>query len=399
MPRALSPILLALILLLVDRAAAASPEVPIGAVNSLTGAFAAQGTAIHRGILLAVEEANAAGRSGGRPVRLLVQDDEGRPERALAAAERLAGRDGAVALIGGYVDSLVGPISEVAERYRTPYVATASLDERLTHRGYRFFFRVSSLDGYVQATVGFLREVVHPLGVALLSANTPGASQLAHRQKEALDAAGVPVLLDDRFTPGLRDFVPLLTRVQAARAPVIVSNAFFGDHLVLVRQLRARRLGLTAFLGTFGMEFPQVIQELGPASEGLFGTTAWQPGITAPGTEEASRAFTEDFRRRFGEPPPPLSMHGYAAARALLAALRAAGGPADPPTGEALRDALARVDLRLPMGRVAFAENGEPREYRRVVIQIQGGRYVVVYPPDRATGRARLPAFQQEDGR
>lgn len=397
MPRGLRPILLALPLLLAANAVAAtSPPIPIGAVNSLTGRLAAQGTAIHRGILLAVEEANAGSGLGGRPVRLLVQDDEGRPERALAAAERLAGRDGAVALVGGYVDSLVGPVSEVAERYRVPYVATASLDERLTRRGYRFFFRVSSLHAYVEATVGFLQNVIKPRAVALLSANTPGASQLAHRQGEALRAAGIPVVVDDQFTPGLSDFAPLLSRVEASGAPVLVSNAFFGDHLVLVRQLRARRQPLAAFLGTFGMEFPQVIQELGPASEGLFGTTTWEPGITAPGTEEASRAFTEAFQRRFGEPPPPLAMHGYAGAQALLTALAASVASGASPTGESLRDALARVDVRLPIGRVAFTPTGDPQEYRRLVIQIQEGRHVVVYPPDRATGPARLPALGEE---
>lgn len=87
MPRGLRSTLLALPPLLAATAVAAAPlSIPIGAVNSLTGRLAAQGTAIHRGILLAVEEANAGGGVGGRPVRLLVQDDEGRPERALAPA-------------------------------------------------------------------------------------------------------------------------------------------------------------------------------------------------------------------------------------------------------------------------------------------------------------------------
>ncbi|HEV8663849.1 MAG TPA: ABC transporter substrate-binding protein [Candidatus Methylomirabilis sp.] len=395
MPKGLRPTLLALpILLAATTLAAGPPSIPIGAVNSLTGRFAPQGTAIHRGIVLAVEEANAGGGIGGRSVRLLVQDDEGRPERALAAAERLAGRDGAVGLVGGYVDSLVGPVSEVAERYRVPYVATASLDERLTERGYRFFFRVSSLGGYVEATVGFLQHLLKPRAVALLSANTPGASQLALRQREGLRAAGIAVLVEDQFTPGLSDFAPLLSRVRAGGAPVLVSNAFFGDHLVLVRQLRARQHPLAAYLGTFGMEFPEVIRELGPASEGLFGTTTWEPGITAPGTEEASRAFVEAFQRRFGEPPAPLAMHGYAGARALLAALAAA--PGDRLTGPAVREALARVDLMLPIGRVAFTGTGDPQDYRRVVLQIQDGRHVVVYPPDRATGPPRIPTLGEE---
>src|SRR5512143_3861700 len=109
----------------------------LGEINPLTGRLAAHGTALHRGIVLAVEEANAAGNR----ISLVTRDDEGRPERAVAAAEELTGRVRVAALVGGYVDTLVGPISEVAERERIPFVATASLDERLTARGYRYFFR------------------------------------------------------------------------------------------------------------------------------------------------------------------------------------------------------------------------------------------------------------------
>ncbi len=56
-------------------------------------------------------------------------------------------------------------------------------------------------------------------------------------------------------------------------------------------------------------------------------------------------------------------------------------------TGQALSQALSKVDLTLPMGRVAFDEHGDPKYYRQVVVQIQNQRMVVVYPPERATGQ------------
>ena len=77
--------------------------------------------------LAAVRAAPARGGIAGRRLILLSRDDESRPERAIGAARELAGRSRAVALIGGYVDSLVGPVAEVADRARVPYLATASL--------------------------------------------------------------------------------------------------------------------------------------------------------------------------------------------------------------------------------------------------------------------------------
>ncbi|MBI3029450.1 MAG: ABC transporter substrate-binding protein [Candidatus Rokubacteria bacterium] len=371
---------------------AAAEPIVIGEINPRTGVLAVQGTAVHQGIVLAVEEANARGGIAGRPLTLLSRDDEGKPERAIAAAEELASRQGAVALIGGYVDSLVGPIGQVADRAKIPYLATASLDERLTTRGNRFFFRVSGLASYVRVTTGIVLDAFRARNVAILYSSTPGASQLARRQKEALERAGVKVSVFEPFTPGLSDFTPLLARVKDQGAEVLLSDTFFADHLLLVRQMAQAGITLKAFLGAFGMEFPSVIRELGPASEGLFGTTSWQPGVNLGGDQKESLAFIETFRKRFGAEPAPLTMHGYAAARTLLKAMESVATAGGALTGAALRDALARADVQTPLGRVKFDEGGDPLFYERVVIQIQNGRHVVVYPKERATAPARYPA-------
>ncbi len=372
-------------LFLVGSVAWAAEPIVIGEINPLTGALALQGTSVHQGIVLAVEEQNARGGIAGRTLTLLSRDDEGKPERALAAAEELTGRGAAVALIGGYVDSLVGPVGEVADRARVPYLATASLDERLTERGNRYFFRISSLASYVRVTTGMVRDLLKADNVAILYSHTPGASQLARRQKDTLERAGIRISVFEPFAPGLSDFTPLLARVRDAGAQVLLSDTFFGDHLLLVRQMAQTGITVKAFLGAFGMEFPGVIRELGAASEGLYGTTAWQPGVN-PGPQDApSRAFIDGYAKRFGAQPVPLSMHGYAAARALLAALEVAARSGDKPlSGDAVRDALAAVDVQTPLGRVKFDAKGEPLFYERVIVQIQQGRHVVVYPRERA---------------
>ena len=297
-----------------------------------------------------------------------------------------------MALIGGYVDSLVGPISEVADRSRIPYLATASLDERLTHRGNRFFFRMSSLASYVTATTGIILEVFHAKNVAILYSSTPGASQLARRQKEVLERARLKVSVFEPFAPGLSDFTPLLARVRDQGAEVLLSDTFFADHLLLIRQMAQAQIALKAFLGAFGMEFPNVVKDLGSASEGLFGTTSWQPGVNLGGSAKESLAFIKAFKQRFGGEPAPLTMHGYAAAKTLRTALSAVAASGKAITGETLRDALAQADVQTPLGRVKFDDGGDPLFYQRVVIQIQDGRHVVVYPKDRATAPARYPA-------
>ncbi len=59
-------------------------------------------------------------------------------------------------------------------------------------------------------------------------------------------------------------------------------------------------------------------------------------------------------------------------------------------TGEAISQALAGLDLKLPMERLAFDDHGDPRYYQQMVVQIQKQQMVVVYPPERATGQVDL---------
>ena len=283
------------------------------------------------------------------------------------------------------MDSLVGPVSEVAERARVPYLAAASLDERLTARGYRYFFRVSSLRPYVTTTVGVVRDLVRARRVGIIHASTPGATQLATQQRQGLRAAGIEVVVFEPFAPGLSDFVPLLRRMRDAQAEILISDAFFADHLLAVRQLTQAGIRLPGFLGAFGLEFLEAIRELGGAAEGLLGTTAWQPGVHVPAAPAESSAFVEAYRTRFRREPVPLSMHGYAAARALVSALAAALAGGRPLAGETVRETMARVDLETPLGRIRFTPEGEPVAYERVVVQVQRGRHVVVYPRESAT--------------
>jgi branched-chain amino acid transport system substrate-binding protein len=173
---------------------------------------------------------------------------------------------------------------------------------------------------------------------------------------------------------------------------VIVSGGFFADHILLVRQLKEQRLSPNAYIGPWGIAYETFIEEMGEDAEYLYGTSAWMPGITLPGTEGASRAFVERCRRLFKREPSSTTMHGYTAARALLAAIEGVLRRGEALTGANVRRALAGLDLLLPMERLSFDERGDPRSYRHVVVQVQGGRFVVVFPPERATGSAIYPA-------
>jgi len=367
-------------------------SIRIGEINPLTGKLAEHGTDIHEGILFAVEEINARGGIHGSPVELISRDDQSQPEVAVNQAEELLYRSRVVGLVGGYVDSLVGPISELAAKHRVPYVAAASLQRSLTlRRSNPFFFRVSQQKGIVQPLCDFILEQVRAGRVAVLYAATPGSSEFGEDVKGLLEKKGVQVPLFEKFRPGSPDFSSFLLKIRQHRPDVLVSGGFFPDHLVLIRQSREQQVPFRFYIGPWGIAHPSFIREMGSMSEDLLGMCAWNPGITLPGTEGESARFVEGFSRRFGKVPNSTTMHGYTSARALLAAMENAAKKGVSWTGEAISRELRSLDMLLPMERLAFDENGDPRYYQQVIVQIRNGQMVPVFPQDRAAAAVRFP--------
>ena len=370
---------------------AVAATIKIGEINPLTGRLAKQGSEIHQGVAVAVAEVNDRGGLNGRQVELISRDDQSQPDVAISRAEELCGWKKVMALTGGYNDSLVGPISEVAKKYEVPYVASASLQKQLTQLENPYFFRVANLHGFVQPLCGILSESLLPQRMALLHAATPGSTEFARDLRSCLQSRGIDVMLMEKFRPGTPDFTPLIAKLASMNVDVIVSGGFFADHLLLVRQLKENRVSPKAYIGPFGIAYESFIREMGENAEYLYSTFAWNPGITNPDTEAASKDFVERFRSMFHREPNTTNMHGYTSTRAVLAAMQNVLHQKKPLTGPNIRQSLAELDLVLPMERVAFDKHGDPHHYQHLVVQIQKGKFEVVYPPERSTASAIYP--------
>lgn len=378
-------VVLLLLATVVSLGLAESPPIRIGEVNPLTGRLAKHGIEIHEGIQFAVEQVNAAGGIAGRPVVLISRDDQSLPEVAMNQAEELLLREKVVGLVGGYVDSLVGPISQLAARYQVPYVASASLQRALTQgRPNPYFFRVSSMEGIVRPLGDFVLDVVRPTVVGILYAATPGATELSRELKTRFEQSRVKIGVFEKFRPGTPDFSSFLLKIRQAGVDVLIVNGFLPDHLILVRQLRELQVPLRAYLGPWGVAYPSFVKTMGVASNHLIGMCAWSPRITLPGTEEESGRLTEGFRARYGTDPNTTTMHGYTSARAMLAAIRSLLEVGRELTGTNLAQSLHHLDLRLPMERLRFDAAGDPLYYAQVLVQINEGEMRPIFPPQRA---------------
>ena len=124
--------------------AASAEEIKVGVVFPLTGPVSSIGIAKQRGLTMAIERINEAGgiqSLGGAKIRLIFGDDEAKPATAMAEGERLIKDEKVTVLIGSYTSSCSFPLTQVAERNKTPIIVGSSAKKEITERGFKYTFR------------------------------------------------------------------------------------------------------------------------------------------------------------------------------------------------------------------------------------------------------------------
>ncbi|MEJ5300089.1 MAG: ABC transporter substrate-binding protein [Thermodesulforhabdaceae bacterium] len=385
MGRFLSSIGIFFFVALTARVGISEQVISIGSINPLTGKLAQHGIEVDQGIQIAVDEANSEAKE--IRFKLIRRDDKSLPEDAMNQAEQLIIHDKVMALVGGYVDTLVGPIATVAEKHRVPYVASASLESRLTTKINPFFFRISHIDGVAKPIVGFIKDIAKPRRIALAYASTPGAMELADKIRQELSGTGISLVLEEKLKSGTPDFSPFLLKCRSQRVDFIISALFLPDHLILVRQMKELKVSTKGYLGPWGIAYPGFVKEMGERAEGLFGMLAWASGISYPETEETSKRFIQAYKDRFGTDPTSTAMHGYVSAKVAIDATQRLVKANQPVNPQNLAEAIRKTDMMSPIGRISFDDHGNPKHYIQMVVQIQKGSFVVVYPAERSTGK------------
>ena len=123
--------------------AGATPDgepIKIGALTSLTGPFTSWGIHVEAGMQMAVDDINAAGGVDGRPLELVVADDQSDPEEGVVQMERLI-EDGVVAISGTISSGVGGATSPVAEEVQVPLFFSKSGSDALLTEDSRYTFR------------------------------------------------------------------------------------------------------------------------------------------------------------------------------------------------------------------------------------------------------------------
>jgi branched-chain amino acid transport system substrate-binding protein len=324
-----------LLLSLVCGAAAAQPEpIKLGHIASLTGKEAAFGVATRKGILLAVEELNAAGGVLGRPLEYHVEDIESKNGEAATATKKLISRDKVSVVLGANASTNSLEAAPICQRAHVPMMAISSTNPAVTQKG-DYIFRICFIDPFQGAVLAkFARDSLHARKIALLtSVSAPYSVGLSEVLRERFTALGGEIVADQKYSEGDKDFRAQLTAIRAAAPDVIAATGYYTEAALIC--IQARSLGLNIpIIGGDGWEAPQLMELGGKAVEGTYYSTYFSAQNTAPEVQ----AFVKRYQARWdGETPEAVSALGYDAVRLIAQAMERSHAT----EGAALRDAIA----------------------------------------------------------
>src|SRR5215471_1439340 len=95
-------------------------DIVIGEYGSLTGTTATFGISTKNGVEMAADEANKAGGVLGKKVRVIVEDDQGKPEEAQTVVTKLVNKDRVLAVLGEVASSRSLAAAPVCQQNRIP---------------------------------------------------------------------------------------------------------------------------------------------------------------------------------------------------------------------------------------------------------------------------------------
>jgi branched-chain amino acid transport system substrate-binding protein len=357
----------------------------IGAAISTTGSNGRTGLYQQEAYLLWEEQTNAGAGLLGRPVHMILYDDQSDPATGARLYERLLTEDNVDLILGPYSSSVTQAVAQVTERAGQPMLAAGASASDIWARGYQYVFGVYSVaEDYFKSIVLDIAPAQGYKTAAIIYEDTLFPTSTANGAAAHCQTAGIEVLVNEKYPAKATDVSSVLTKVRDANPDMLIGGSYLPDSVLITRQ--AKELGVNPKLFAFsvGAAQPDFVESLGADADYVLGPTMWEPQIDTPGNPE----FVAAYQAKFDREPDYHSAAGYAACQVLAAAVNEVGGL----DLDAIRDALLALQMPTVLpGQFQVDENGKQIGHIPLTIQWQDGEKLIVAPEDFAEGELRLP--------
>lgn len=356
--------------------------VKIGVILPLTGSEAMFGEMEKNSFEMAYEELKAAGKTtvGGKEIKLMYEDDQGKQDVAKSATEKLINQDKVAMLSGGYSSACTNVIAGTAQSMSTPFLIVTGSSDAITKQGWSFVFRGTAAPAskYTIAFWDMIEKVVKPQNVAIIFENTDFGTSSSKGFRDECVKRGINVVFDQAYEHGALDFKPMLANLRSTNPDLIFATSYVMDASMIVKQMKELDFNTKLFVGNgAGYTMPEFYENAGAASDYVASTTLWVPNVAWPGASD----YFNKYKQKYGKEPDYHGAQAYATMYVIADAL----GRAKDLTNTGIQQALKETDIKTIMGPIKFEDwegftnQNKPNTY---VVQWSKGKLEVVWPED-----------------
>jgi branched-chain amino acid transport system substrate-binding protein len=364
------PIFAVLILLFLVPAACTREQHPVklGFVGALTGRGADLGVAGRNGAMLAIEQRNAAGGIKGRPVELLVRDDEQSTETARRAVAELIGQN-VPAIIGPMTSGMAIATVPLVNASRVIMMSPTVTTNELCGKDDNFFRVISATREYAEKNARYqFDKLGHRNAAALYDLNNKAYTECwLNDFRTTFEGLGGTMLAVQTFSSGSDTVFTGKVRELLAGKPdvmVIISNSV--DAAIICQQARKIDPRVSFTLAEWATT-ERLLELGGKAVEGAYLDQFFNRDDTSP----SFMTFLREYRQRFGMDPGFAGVAAFDATNVVLDALARKG------TRQDLKEfILATGSFTGVQQKISFDRFGDARR-TTYVSTIRDGRFVV----------------------
>jgi len=291
----ISRILLAAVLSMLTCLARSAEPLKIGMVTTLTGPAAEYGRYETQGAKLAAEEVNKAGGVLGRPIELVIEDNQSTNPGSVLAFSKLAGDKDIPGFIGPVFSTQIHAMAPDIQRLGKP-VMIGGTDPQLTHMGNPWLFRFRPNDTYSARVIAdYGAKTLDKKKWAIVhSTDAFGTSGMKNLVGD-LKGMGVEPALVQGYTNNSQDFTPVVLAVKQSGADVMATYMTLPPDLaIFARQLR--QLGVNiAWVGSPSAVATDALKLAGPALYGSYAVSDFAAD-SSPAAKELATKYEATYK-------------------------------------------------------------------------------------------------------
>ena len=392
-------LLLAAAALIALPALAENPKViKIGAVYPLTGNIASTGLDCRRGAELAVDIINGKydldlplARTegipglGGAKLELVFADTKGEPKNGLGEVERLVSQEKVVAIIGAYQSSVTKTASQATERLHIPYVCSDSSSPTLTQRGFKYFFRASPHDAlFARDQFNFLKDMEKKgqkvKRIAVLYENTEFGSNVGKEVVKLAQEFGYELVADISYAANATDVTSEVGRLIKAKPDVLMHASYITDAILFTKTFKEMNFRPKAIMTFAGYIEPAYLPAVKGDGNDIIVRSTFALDL-AKGKPLVGKV-NELFKKKYGTDMSENAARSFTAPFVLADAINRARTTEAEAVVKALEQTRFTGDQVIyPWQGVQFDEKTHQNVHARgILVQIQNGQYVSVWP-------------------